>query len=62
MFPKNENYSAPFLLELVKSFNSKGDSTKATFYALLLIEHVDMYPDHFQYYNSTVKSVIEKDK
>jgi len=58
MFPKNENYSAPFLLELVKSFNSKGDSTKATFYALLLIEHVDMYPKHKKYFNSSVKPII----
>ena len=62
MFPNNENYTAPLLLELINNFISKADSTNTSYYALLLKEHVDIYPKHKKYYNSVVKSIIGKDK
>jgi len=61
MFPKNENYTAPLLLELINNFISKADSTNASIYASLLKEHIDMYPKHQKYYNSTVSSIINRD-
>ena len=59
-FPKSKSYTAPILEELVKSFLLLEDSTNASIYALKLENHIELYPEHKEYLNSTVESLLKE--